>query len=147
MTKPPILMRKQNGRLAPLNAHGQEQLDALPENADLAVRVTRMRSNPQLNLFWASLALVVDNFDGEMERKYPTTRHLYRALLIDLGYSDILYRVDGSVMVIENSVAFEAMEQDNMNKLMDRAAVRFVEWIGYDPFAAYVEKKRMESGH
>lgn len=141
MTKPPIVMRKENGRLVPRDNWGAEQIDALPIGVDLDVRVTRMRSNPQLNLFWAALALVIENFDDDMQRKYPTTRHLYRAVLIDLGYSSILYRVDGYAVVIEDSVSFEAMEQEEMNRLMDRAAVRFTEWIGYDPFAAYLKSR------
>lgn len=140
--KPPILCRKENGRLVPIDAWASEQIDALPAGKDLWVRVTQVRSNSQLNLFWAGLGLVVENFDTEMARKYPTTRHLYRAMLIDLGYCDVLYRVDGSVMVVENSVAFESMEQDDMNLLMDRAAVRFIEWIGYDPFEAYIKSRQ-----
>jgi hypothetical protein len=140
--KPPILCRKEQGRLVPAHSFAAEQIDALPNGKDLWVRVTQVRSNSQLNLFWAGLGLVVDNFDDEMLRKYPTTRKLYRALLIDLGYAETLYRIDGSVMIIEDSVSFEAMEQDEMNRLMDRAAVRFVEWIGYDPFDAYIKSRQ-----
>jgi len=140
--KPPILMRKEQGRLVPAHGFAAEQVDALPNGKDLWVRVTQVRSNSQLNLFWAALGLVVENFDDEMSRKYPTTRHLYRAILIDLGYADTLYRVDGSVMIVENSVAFEAMEQDEMNRLMDRAAAKFIDWIGYDPFDAYVKSRQ-----
>lgn len=140
--KPPILVRKERGHLVPSHAFSAEQIDALPEGKDLWVRVTQVRSNSQLNLFWAALGLVVDNFDDEMLRKYPTTRKLYRALLIDLGYAETLYRIDGSVMIIEDSVSFEAMEQDEMNRLMDRAAVRFTEWIGYDPIEAYLKSRQ-----
>lgn len=145
MAKPAILMRKERGRLVPASAWAQEQLDALPEGKDLSVRVTQSRSLSQLGLFWAGLALAVENFDDDMRQNFPSARKLYRAVLIALGYSDTIHRIDGSTMQVENSVAFDAMTQEEMNEFMELARGLFERWIGYDPFAAYIEKKRMEN--
>lgn len=142
-----ITMRRVRNKLECFDPWSAEQLESLKEGVDLNVTVTLKRSLSQLNLYWAGLGYAVEHFDDGLALRYPTAKKLHRTMLIELGYSDVIYRIDGSIIVTEDSIAFDKMEQDDFNVYFERARAKAVAWLLYDPWDAWLDAKRAESGH
>lgn len=137
--KPPILMRCEQGRLVPIDAWAAEQVDALPRDKDLTVRVTTSRSNGRLNLWWAGLGLMVENLPDEKRKMWPSARKMHHALLEAMGYVERIYRIDGTFRTEVDSVAFENMEEDEFIELFERGRALCIEIVGFDPFELWVQ--------
>ncbi len=134
-------MRVESNCLVPFCPYSEERLEGLPKSKDLFVQITQRRSNKQLNLWWAGLALAVHNFDDDMISKYPTSRHLSDAFLIHLGFKTAQYNIDGSISVNADSIAFENMEQEQYNLVFQRAELVAEKWLGYNPWEAWLKNK------
>ena len=144
--KPPILMRKEQGRLVPIDAWAAEQLDAIPNGKDLSVRVTQSRSRGKLNLWWAGLGLMVDNLPDHQRDMWPTARALHEALLESMGFVHKLWRIDGTYRVQVDSIALDNMDEEEFSEVFERGRAICMQIAGYDPFETWVQEAKARGG-
>lgn len=138
--KPPILMRREGNRLAPIDAWSEEQVLALPQGITFNVRTTEDRSRSELNLYWAGLGYLRETAVDDL--KWPTTRKLHRTIMEALGYVERIYRIDGSYWVEPDSIALNEMEDAEFKTYFERAKT-FV-WLNWhvDPWAEWLKEKQ-----
>lgn len=139
--KPPILMRKDRGRLVPVDAWSAEQLDAYPEGKDLNVRITSNRSVGGLNLYWAGLGLLVENMDDETKRRWPTARKFHNTLMEEIGLTERIWRIDGTFRLVPDSIALDSMSNEDFLDYWENAKRLIIRHFGYDPFELWVANK------
>lgn len=132
--KPPILMRKEAGRLVPIDPWAREQIDALPEGKDLHVRASERRTHGLNGLYWAGLGLLVDNFDEADAKMWRTSKRLHKTLLCELGYVERIYRIDGTFTEQADSVAFDEMDEADFKELFEHVRAMVVKRWRYDPW-------------
>ena len=118
------------GRLVPLTAFDAALISQMPRGRvyNLA-RASSGRSNPQLRLYWSVLQAVVDATDIT-----PTAEHLHDQLVRACGFvRPVLNVMTGAWEEQRDSIAFEAMNQDDANVYFDRALAKLGETLGIDP--------------
>lgn len=147
--KDPILVRREGNHLVPINAWSSEQLQSLPENVDLNARVTRAspkesRRHGTNAMYWAGLGLMVENFDEEDEKAWPTSRKLHNLIAEELGYTTKIYRIDRSYRLEVDSVAFDAMTDDEFEVFVEKARAWMVAHFGWDPVQAWIDNKEAQ---
>lgn len=140
--KPPILCRKDNGRLVPVDAWSAEQMDALPTDKTLSVTVTHPRSLGRLGWWWGGLALAVDNFSDEDRERWPTSRKLHNAILEALGFTEKLWRVDGTYRIEVDSISFDAMTEEEFKDVFALAEQLAIKLWDYSPWAVWMEQRK-----
>ena len=69
----------------PLDPYSREKTHALKPGGDYTVTVASKRDLDQNRAYRAGLAWAVENIE-QIGEKYPTSEHLHKALLIQLGY-------------------------------------------------------------
>jgi hypothetical protein len=69
----------------PLDPYSREKTHALKAGGDYTVTVASKRDLDQNRAYRAGLAWAVENIE-QIGEKYPTSEHLHKALLIQLGY-------------------------------------------------------------
>lgn len=138
--KAPLIFTKgPDGRwLLPAAAFDLEQIDADPVGTEYDVRRRSKRSNPQLRLYWATLADVLDRIGHDT---WPTAEHLSDALKKACGYIMVNYDLSGEPYVATDSISFDAMDQATFQAYFDRAMGKLAETVGFDPLDAYEERK------
>jgi hypothetical protein len=142
--KPPIIMRRERNRpgLHPIDAWAAEQVDALPFDKDLSVRVTLNRSHGRLNWWWAGLGLMVDNLPDHQRKMWPTARKMHNAILEALGFVERIYRIDGTFRTEVDSVSFEAMDEEEFIEVFERGRALAIGIVGYDPFELWMQEAK-----
>lgn len=100
--------RKQHAKLKPGTLVGAE--------------IARSRSLPQHKRYWKALTAVVALCPG----KWRTPEALHEALKVATGHIEIVQLVDGRLIKIPESTAFDAMSQDRFQVYCD-AATRVIE--------------------
>jgi hypothetical protein len=114
------LMRKMNALYASDGLAGND-LAKLPEGVRFKAVLTRPRSVPHHRLYWAVLALVVDNCEGLRDKE-----QLHDLIKIRLRYCDpVKSKKTGEVWLIPRSASFEKMGQSAFNEYFDDAT-RFI---------------------
>ena len=118
------------GRLVPLTAFDAAVIQQQPRGRVFNLsRAVRGRSNPQLKLYWSVLQAVVDATDIT-----PTAEHLHDQLVRACGFvRPVLNVMTGAWEEQRDSIAFEQMNQDEMNLFFDRALAKLGETLGVDP--------------
>lgn len=116
--EPPLMMVRRGSFLAPYTPFDSELLEGFPGAAQLRVRITRPRSVQHNRLYWAMLNKVCQNLDNVA----PKTLH--KVVKVRCGYSTVVPTKSGPI-VVDDSIAFDAMTQTEFNEFFERAA-RFV---------------------
>ena len=111
-----IVMRHIGGGLFPADATGADLLRHLPPRMPVAVRIMRGRSAVQCALYWSVLEKVV-----EATGRWRTSQELHLALKVATGHIDIVRLVDGRMVKVPQSTAFDAMTQDEAQAYYDAA--------------------------
>ena len=127
--RPIILRRTARGLEAPTAADA-EMLDRYAIGRDVEVKIKARRSLPQLRLYWAMLARVV-----EATGAYPTTDHLHSAIKHALGYTTPIKTLDGDIQYWPDSVAIARMDAAQFKEFFDAAVKLIAEKWGFDPLA------------
>lgn len=83
--------------------------------------IARSRSLPQHRMYWSVLTKVVASTG-----KYPTPEKLHLALKVHLGFVEKVQLINGKMVLLTNSTAFEAMDQTEFQTYID-AAFRVIE--------------------
>ena len=134
MSRAGILFEKQRGRLVPASALDAEDFDRMPDGTQFEARSLARRSTAQNNLYWQALENVV-----KATGRWPTRRHLHRALLRDLGYIHVDRDLAGEPYLAVDSTAFDAMKPDEFSAYFEAAMQRLADVTGCDPLI-FLEK-------
>lgn len=102
---------------------------------------TEDRRAGQLRLWWAGLGLLAENIDDE---RWPTKRILHELILEELGFVTKFWRIDGSYRLEANSIAIDNMEDDDFDRLFEKARVFCLTHWGFDPWDIWVAEKEAE---
>ena len=110
-----IQVEKRDGFLVPITADDAMLLEDFPRNSLFSLKPTKKRSHPMINMYWATLRKVCRATD-----RWPSVKHLHREIKIINGYYTKAI-INGDVYTIPDSVAFDAMTQDEFNLFFERA--------------------------
>jgi hypothetical protein len=92
----------------------------------------------QMRLWWAGLKLLVDALGDE---RWPTTRKMHNLILEELGFTERIWRIDGSYRNEVDSIAIDNMEDEAFEALFERARVFCLANFGFDPWQQWVDEK------
>jgi hypothetical protein len=109
-----------------------EALEALPENTDLKVKITRARSVDQNSMYWGLLRRVVREGPEWMSNQWPTADELSDALQLELGFVNQIKLPNGMVYGVPKSKSFENMSQTKFNTYFEAVLVKLNEWLGFE---------------
>lgn len=116
-------MRPQNIRvkrigyaLLPAEREAAKALEKTPLDRPFTIRLWRERSHEQNALYWRCLERVV-----EATGKWRTPEELHLALKVATGYVDKVRLVDGRLVLVPGSIAFDKMGQDEAQRYYDAA--------------------------
>lgn len=126
--------------LFPVEPWTAERLESFREGEDLGVTAVSGKRKGALNWYWAGLGTLLENLDDPDRKLWGTTRKLHNLIMEELGYVTRVYRIDRTYRIEVDSIAFEAMPDDDFLELFERARQLIVDWKGYDPF---LEWKRL----
>lgn len=122
--RPPMIMARRGGFLAPWTPADSLQLEKLPTGVALKVRATQPRSLPQHRLYFVMLDLVADNLDQDL-----TGDDLHEWVKLKVGCVKPIRLRNGDIAEVPASIAFDKMEQAEFQKFFDRAKRLLVEHV------------------
>lgn len=106
--------------IAPADAQADDALLRIPLGKPFTIRLWRERSHEQNSLYWQALEKVV-----EATGRWHTANELHLALKVACGYVDKVMLLDGRLVLVPGSIAFDRMNQEEAQKFYD-AALRIV---------------------
>lgn len=110
------LFVKHPGKLAPADAQAEEILNGMKNGVSVLVSMKQPRNVRQHNLFFA----LCNKIFHSAETGLPSVESFRKALLIEAGHADKIYRLDGSYTWDAKSMAFDKMDQIKFQRLWDR---------------------------
>ena len=143
MSRAPIAMTIDHRGLHGLDAYAQEQMVALPHGT-YNVRFSRMTARGKTEreglrgLWWAGCEVLSQNVE---HRLWDTKRKASDQILIGLGFVRPRFRIDKTVDMIPVSLAEDAMEDEEMIALLERARPFCIDRWGFDPFQAWTDEQ------
>lgn len=147
MAAPKIQMKRKGTSLVTIETYGLEKLCSYPEEQILNVTITSAKRMGKLALYWAGLGMLLENLNELEEQHWPTTRHLHIMLMQELGFVEKLWRIDGTFKIVPNSIAIDAMDDDDFDRVLERCRQFVVDAKGFDPWDMWVEKKNAEKAN
>lgn len=112
-----VLLDWDGENLRPHANYDMEQISGrLPKGATVRVQFAQPRSLPRHRLYWVVVRQVVKNSEF-----FATEEALHSTLLLGCGVVTPVLSINGDVIMIPNSTAFDAMEEDEFKKYFDRA--------------------------
>jgi hypothetical protein len=106
--------------LVPAGNEATAAIRRLPQHTEIPIRVWRERSHEQNAMYWRALARVV-----EATGKWHTAEELHLALKVACGYVERVRLIDGRLVLVPGSIAFDRMNQEEAQLFYD-AALRIV---------------------
>jgi len=129
-----ILIKDTPSRLVPATALDLELLERYALKSQLEVSLYQRRSLKHHRLYWAILHLVQQNSDA-----WKSVQTLHGVLMVDAGYYIRQPRLNGDIIEIPSSIAWDARDQaefnvyfeDAMNVLIDNGhpVPEYIEWL------------------
>lgn len=117
-----ILVRKMfvdglsNPVLVPHAPYDVEMFERYPENKPLRIQLAQPRSGPRHRLYRVILRIVAEN-----NRFYSTEDSLHKALLVSCGVTEPMVTMEGEIILLPSSTAFEAMPEEEFKIYFDKA--------------------------
>jgi len=111
-----IHCRRIGGALWPEDEKSAEAIRKIPRHTSVPVRLLRERNPEQLKLYWRVLDRVV-----EATGRWRTPEELHLALKIATGHIEEVKLVTGRRVLVPESVAFDAMSEDEFIRYFDQA--------------------------
>jgi hypothetical protein len=133
--------------LVAADPYSEELMFSLGMGKDYNLSLTGARKRGNLNLYWAGLATLVDNLGGRDKQRWPTSRHLHDTMLLALGFTHRLYRldpksIDGVGWIdIPDSIAIDNMDEDEFAQLFETIRGAVVKRWGWDPWDSWKDEK------
>jgi hypothetical protein len=134
--KIPLILRRTERGLEPKSKLAAELLAEYALHSDVEITIKKRRSLPQLALYWLMLRRVVDATGS-----WPSAQHLHEALKLDMGYVTLIRTMDGTNLMVPDSVALARMDATQFKAFFDAAAKRLAEVCGFDPLELETEKE------
>ena len=110
--------------LVPSHRQDEEEIEKLPKDQPLRVKVTRMRNVDHHRKYFALLNHAFDCWSPQLAGKYPygtvpekNFERFRGDLIILAGFYQQFYRVDGSLRIEPKSISFGSMAQDEFEDL------------------------------
>lgn len=130
--KPPAPMVEKSAHgFMPVTAYDAELLIADPVGTEYDLVKRTRRSWPQLKLYWSMLNRIV-----KATGKWPTAEKLHRDIKLTLGYVEQSVNLrTGETTLTPDSVAFDAMTQDEFQIYFNHAVELLAEKLRFDPLA------------
>lgn len=94
-----------------------------------------------LRLWWAGLGMLADNIDDE---RWPTKRKVHNLILEELGFTEKIWRIDGTYRLVVDSIAIDNMEDDDFDRLFEKAKAFCIKHWGWNPWDTWVAEKQAE---
>lgn len=91
----------------------------------VGVTTTQARSPEQHKLFFRLLKKAFDN----QQTKFPTIDHMRKAMLVEAGYSEPHYKMNGEIVLVAKSMSFQNMKHDEFNNLFDSVVDIICEFV------------------
>ena len=124
-----IQVQIKDGELHPVTLHDAQQIEEFSQGTVFNITRTAQRSNPQHNLYWATLAKVCKSTG-----RWPTSAHLHNELKWACGYVRMRWNSLASAhMRMIDSINFDEMDQKEFHQYFDMAMEKLAEAIGHDP--------------
>lgn len=139
MSLPKLMFERRGTALRPLDPWSMERLCVYAEGVPLGITITSAKRRGKNGLYWAGLALLVDNIE---DPQFPTSRKLHEALLDHLGMTTKLWRIDRTFREVPDSIAFDSMEDAEFDIYFERAQQTIVDRWKWSPFDAWVAEKQ-----
>lgn len=119
---------KKNNQLFPVSKYDAERISDFAENTIFNIKSTKLRSNPQINLYWSILRKVV-----RATEKWPSEQHLHYELKLALGYFENRYSPLTESFIKEvDSINFQKMDHQKFNKYFEQAVKKLSSAVGFD---------------
>lgn len=114
MTKAAFI--KSGNGLLPVLDDGREIMASIKDGQQVMVNIHSPRNIKHHNLFFSLLKMIVDAgaWDGTQES-------LRQAVLLQIGYVDVVMKFDGTITYVPKSMKFESMPQEKFNRVFNRA--------------------------
>ena len=130
LDKPPVPIVELTAKgLVPATADDAEAIRSHQNGTCFDVVNRSRRSLPQHRTYWKALSLA-----ARATGRWPTARHLHEQLKFECGYyREFTVKGTGEVILIPDSIAFDAMKQDEFKAYFDTAIAKLTEWAGFDP--------------
>ena len=109
------------GRILPVPAYkaGLEELSKYGEGELRLIEIKNPRNLRLHNLYMAEIRMVVNNcHDINGVPKWRSVDHLRKAIMVMLGLYDVVPGLDGNPMVMEHSIKFESMDEDEYRSMV-----------------------------
>ncbi len=147
--KPPITVIWDGKVFRPADPYAAELADAIPKDTRLNGRFTRPigaddRRAGLLRLWWAGIGLLHENIDDE---RWPSKRKVHNLILEELGFTERIYRIDGTYRLVVDSIAIDTMEDDAFDVLFEKAKALCVKHFGFDPWQTWIDEKDAEKAN
>ena len=128
--KPPApIVRLEARGLLPVTMGDAEEISAFPNGTEFDLVKRSKRSHKHLRTYWKALGGVVKATD-----KWASSEHLHDDLVFACGF--VRWGIDlntGEARKTRDSIAIDAMTQDEFNDYFAAAMGKLSEAIGYDP--------------
>lgn len=139
-----LIMVKEGNALVPADPYSAELLDGYKNKHQLKVDIRSDRSRGKLNEYWAGLGLLVANFDDEDKERWTDSKKLHKTMMEALGYSERVYRLDGTYRMEVDSVALDNMDEETFLEVFERIRAAVVRRWGWDPWDEWKKLKEEE---
>lgn len=139
-----VTWSREYGHYTPADMRSAEVADmTFVQGAYLDGRFTRPkgaedRRAGNLRLWWAGIGLLLENTDDE---RWPTKRKLHNLILEELGFVEKIWRIDGSYRLVVDSIAIDKMEDEDFDRLFEKARAFCHEHFGFDPWETWVAER------
>lgn len=150
MSRAPIAMICDGLVLRPADAYSQQQIDELPRGATYNVRVSKLSAHGKeereglRGLWWAGCEVLANNVDHKL---WDTKRKASDEILKGLGFVRPRFRIDKSVDMIPVSLAEDAMDDEEMAVLLERARTFCIDRWDFDPFQTWIDEQEAAKGN
>lgn len=128
-----IAVKRLGSSFIPISRFDQKLILEQPEDAVLEISVARRRSLPQMRKYWAILNEIVENTPAGFS--YPTAEHLHYAIKLALGYTTSVVTLDGIIIQVADSIAFDKMDGKQFGEFFERACELLNKLTGTDVLA------------
>lgn len=139
--RPRFAVTVQNGRLAAMDAYGQEAIDKLPRGRIFIEVLTEEPEDGVRAAYMAGIGVLFDNVDGAGPGgKWPTHDHLRREILRGIGFAEPIKRVDG-IKMEARSMARGRMTYEELMQVTELSRTYCFDRWGFDPFQSWQDEQ------
>lgn len=116
--------------LRAMDDEAKEALSRIKAGRDVWCEIRQARNPKQHRLYFGLLTLVWENLPEHLGEIYQSVEVLRKAVQIKAGFVDPLVTLDGEIISIPRSMAWDQLDQDEFAKLFPRVMAVCAELLG-----------------